>query len=258
MSELSSVTSARAVDIPHLNFYGGKVLTSPTFSSIFLGDFWNNAVGAGQRDYLNRMASTVLKSRHVKIWEEYGAGKPTFTGSTVTKLAIQPKAVTDRLVQRVVEDAIKRGAVGSNGKDNVYTVFLPPGVELLAPDGTSSKMGMGGYHYSFTTQSGEKIYYAAVAYSEGGNGIDFTGDPLKNISIAATHEWFEAVTDPDVNNGRLGWYDKRYGEVGDIPIATSDSLKATYGTIGGFAVQKEWSNRDGRSELTPARRRSSS
>jgi hypothetical protein len=115
-------------------------------------------------------------------------------------------------------------------------------------------MGMGGYHYSFTTKNGQKVYYAAVVYAEGTNGIDFTGDPLKNMSIAATHEWFEAVTDPDVNNGRLGWYDQQYGEVGDIPITTSPALKDSFGTIGGFTVQKEWSNRDGRSEITPKRR----
>ncbi|NDC39068.1 MAG: hypothetical protein EBZ48_13645 [Proteobacteria bacterium] len=254
MSAIAHPTNVGVATSPHLTYYGGKVLKSPTFSSIFLGSFWNSTTGKSQSQYLNRMATTVLNSRHVKIWEEYGGGKPTFSGSTVTPLATQPKAITDRLVQRVVEDAIKRGAVQANGAESVYTVFLPPGIELLAPDGTSSRMGMGGYHHSFTANNGQKVYYAAIAYAEGGNGISFTPDPLKNMSIAATHEWFEAVTDPDVNNGRLGWYDQQYGEVGDIPIATSTRLKDTFGFIGGFAVQKEWSNRDGRSELTPRSR----
>jgi len=58
------------------------------------------------------------------------------------------------------------------------------------------------------------------------------------------------VTDPDVNNGKLGWYDFKYGEIGDIPLNIGIRPSDAYGRVNGHAVQKEWSNRDGRAEVT--------
>ena len=71
------------------------------------------------------------------------------------------------------------------------------------------------------------------------------------MNSIGSHEWSEVVTDPDVNNGVLGWYDERLGEVGDIPINLGMPISKVFGRVHGFAVQKEWSNKDGRSEVRP-------
>ena len=96
---------------------------------------------------------------------------------------------------------------------------------------------------SFNYPNGKKTYYAGIVYSDKNNGVQFSGNSLDNVTIAASHEWSEAVTDPDVNNGRLGWYDKHFGEIGDIPVFLSGAASTVYKRIKGFAVQKEWSNR---------------
>jgi hypothetical protein len=125
------------------------------------------------------------------------------------------------------------------------------------------------------------VYYAAVVYSKGSlfgtNGIDFTGKPQDNISIAESHEVTEAVTDPDVevaartgDRSKLGWYDdttvwadgfgehQGKGEIGDITMLNAElkdgTVKTAWGRSDGFAFQKEWSNEDGESELAPKKR----
>ena len=124
----------------------------------------------------------------------------------------------------------------------VYTVFLPPGVTLVA-DGVDSRHGLGGFHGRYTdTASGKPVYYAVVAYADERNGLRFTNNSVDNISIAASHEWSEAVTDPDVNAAKPGWYDRNFGEIGDIPVNLGYPLSQLWGRVGGCAVQREWSN----------------
>jgi hypothetical protein len=130
-----------------------------------------------------------------------------------------------------------------------YTVF-PPNTTLVAPNNATSRDGRR-LPRLFDLPNGKRAYYAAIAYSKGSNGIDFTGKAKENNTIVASHEWSEAVTDPDVNNGKLGWYDNRYGEIGDIPINIGMDLDDLYGYVNGYAVQKEWSNRDGIAEIVP-------
>ena len=138
--------------------------------------------------------------------------------------------------------------------ETVYTVYLPPGAELRASDGISSYDGMGGYHGSFLDENDIPVYYAAITYSQGANGVPFTPKSLDNITIATSHEWAEAATDPDVNRDTLGWYDKRFGEVGDIPINIGLPSKEVWGRLDGFAIQKEWSNKDKKAELVPGKK----
>jgi hypothetical protein len=110
--------------------------------------------------------------------------------------------------------------------------------------GTSdSRKGLGGFHGSYVDAATKKpVYYSAIVYANEGNGVPFTKNPIDNMTIAASHEWSEAVTDPDVNRGKLGWYDKRFGEIGDIPIMMGFPLSSLWGRMNGCAVQKEWSN----------------
>ena len=93
----------------------------------------------------------------------------------------------------------------------------------------------------------------ANVYAKDNNGIPFSKNPHDNVTIAASHEWSEAVTDPDVNRGMLGWYDKNYGEIGDIPILLERDFSKMWERLNGLAVQKEWSNTDGVPEVVPPR-----
>jgi hypothetical protein len=147
-------------------------------------------------------------------------------------------------IESAVKAALASKQVPAPDGQTVYTVFLDPATVLRSSDGSDSRHGLGGYHGSFVDRSsGKRVYYAALAYAGAGSGVPFTKSARDNTTIAASHEWAEAVTDPDVNAGRLGWYDRDYGEVGDIPLSAGLPLSAAWGRVDGFAVQKEWSER---------------
>ena len=147
---------------------------------------------------------------------------------------------------------------GARDPQAIYTVVLPPGAVLTMDDGTNSKQGLGGYHGNVIDSRGKPVYYAAICYSKGDNGIDFTnGKAMDNVSITESHEITEAATDPDVdkaiatnNWNALGWYDPQNGEIGDIAVNDGGlPLDQTFSYVGGYAYQKIWSNEDGQNEV---------
>ena len=232
---------------PQLDFFGGKILKHASFVSLYAGSYWTSPKGDKDRKTLDRCSQSVPTGSYTSIWREYGVSKGSFAGSTNIALGTSKKRIGEDGIQQLVADAITKGASKRNavrqpdGK-TVYTVFLPPGVTLVA-DNLDSQHGLGGFHGSYIDEaSRQRVYYAAIAYAEGSNGIHFTSNSVDNISIAASHEWSEVVTDPNVNAGRLGWYDKTFGEIGDIPISMGYRLSDLWGRVDGCAVQKEWSN----------------
>jgi hypothetical protein len=235
---------------PELDYRGGKVLANPSFTNIYYGSYWTTAAGKADAAFEDGFGKTIVSSKYTSIWAQYGVGKGTFLGSSAAASAGTPKSVNEAKIRQIVAAQIASGAAPRPDGATVYTVILPPNT-VLKTDGASSLDGLGGYHGSFNDlKTGKRVYYAAIAYSKGDNGIDFNGNPRDNISITTSHEWTEAATDPDVNNGKLGWYDYNLGEVADIPINQGLRIDQAYGIVGGYAVQKLWSNVDGRNEVS--------
>lgn len=241
---------------PRLTYRGGKILEKPAFVSLYLGKYWTRGEGSVFRSKLGEFARALFSSAHMKLWQQYGVGYGRLTGEATIQSKSNPVRISDATLRKRILESIEKGQVPLPDGESVYTVFLPPHTELIGPYGESSRNGMGGYHASFDMPDGRRVYYSAIVYGDGENGVDFSPLPLDNITIAASHEWTEAVTDPDVNNGRLGWYDDVLGEVGDIPIELGLVGSKAYSRIEGFAVQKEWSNVDGRAEVEPLDSRS--
>ncbi len=246
---------------PHLDYYGGNVLNHPNVSNIYVGDYWGTKAGRSDRSSTDAFTKDFLENpQSTGILKQYGGGAGTFRGSSIHRTNGTPQTIGEDQIQNVINQQIASGKARSNGDQSIYTVYLPPGTVLTDPYGDSSLNGLGGYHGSFMGANGKPIHYAAVVYGQGNNGIDFDGRPKDNLSIVASHELTETVTDPDVeqvNNGaplsKLGWYDNNYGEIGDIALDTTQdpTLRNVWGRMDGFAVQKEWSNQDGKEEIGP-------
>ena len=249
-TQVNTTQAAAASSAPLLRYYGGKILENPKFVSLYAGDFWSTRQGASQQTKLDRCSAVVPAGDHSTVWAEYGVSPGEFKGSARIPLNNGRQLVNERDVKAMVANAIKQSGVSAPDGETVYTVFLPPKVALT--DGyADSRDGLGGYHGSYRDEkTGKKVYYAAIAYTDKTNGVHFTSNSLDNISITASHEWTEAVTDPDVNAGKLGWYNKRFGEIGDIPINLGYPLSQLWGRVDGCAVQKEWSNALGEAVLT--------
>lgn len=245
----------------NLTNHGGAVLTKPVIHNIYIGSYWNSGQGAKDKTENEAMAKDFGQSKMMDVAKQYGAGATSLGNSTVVSEK-SPKKMTDADIQKAVKTALAQGQVTKDAQ-GLYTVVLPPGTVLDAGGGVTSKGGLGGYHGSFDDGHGNPVYYAAIAYSDTkGNGINFDGKPQDNVNITESHEWMEAMTDPDVNStipGRgLGWYDDvADGEIGDLmmpqelqagrPIGQSFEKDA-----GGFMQQMEWSNKDKLFEIDTA------
>jgi hypothetical protein len=231
-------------------YHGGPVLKNPVYVPIYYGQYWSTTAGKADAAHNDAFAKEFGKSEGNAILHQYGVGDGSFGGSTTVNVA-NPKKVTESQVQKIVKDQLAKGTVKPNAQ-GIYTVMLPPNTVLDAGGGVTSKNGLGGFHGSYNDANGKKVYYAVIAYSKGNNGIDFTGKAQDNLSITESHEWREASTDPDVNNGTLGWYnDQENGELDDLAMQFLPLNQVWGKDAAGFAVQKEWSNKDQKFELKP-------
>src|SRR5205085_2803382 len=89
-------------------------------------------------------------------------------------------------------------------------------------------------HDVFTTTAGATAYYAVVPYPTG--GVGFAGmSAFQQETLVLSHEGAEAITDPDT---QTGWFDSRYGEIGDI-------ANGQFGTLNGYVVSGVWSQSAG-------------
>jgi hypothetical protein len=226
-----------------LTFRGGKVLSKPQLQPIYLGDYWKTAPGKSDRSYNDGFCSEVVGGRHQGLLGQYGVGAGSFSPSVA--VAGKPARVTEADVVKLVKGQIAASAV-QDGPQTVHMVVLPPGTILDAGGGVDSTKGLGGFHGSYVDAGGKSVYFGVVAYSKGGNGIDFDGKARDNITITESHEFDEAVTDPDVEQGKLGWYNSKYGEIGDLAVNSGlvPLSQAFVKDEKGYAVQVEWSNKD--------------
>ena len=112
----------------------------------------------------------------------------------------------------------------------IYGVYLPPGMKVTMSGASCSTFC--GYHSHFT-YNGYDIRYAVFPY------LDCNACKLSNLTVAdmmtivASHEIREAVTDPQLN----AWYDNSGYEADD-----KCAWHNLYRTTDGFAVQPEYSN----------------
>jgi hypothetical protein len=136
--------------------------------------------------------------------------------------------------------------------DTMYMLYFPSGVDPA--DGTGSSCIANGdycaYHDSFSF-GGQLVRYGVMPDMEAGGCSQGCGPPgFPSFTDVSAHELIEAVTDPD--NG-TGWLDPEpnqqtnCGEIGDI-CATGGTGEA--GTVAGFLVQKEWSNKNNKCIVT--------
>lgn len=258
----TGVPASTKVDV---KYFGGGVLDHPVVSNVYVGDYFKTA--QGQKDVQHNDAFTkdfVQNKDYNSIWHQYGVSTGTTEQSHVLGGKFSATAViTQKQVESMLQKALADGTV-EPGPQSLFNFVLPPGATLKMDDGSSSKQGLGGFHSSIHTPDGKEVFYSAIAYSKGNNGIDFThGNAEDNVSITESHEISEAVTDPHVqdaidhnDNGELGWMDMKNGEVGDIEVNDAPPgtpLSSMYDRMDGYAVQKMWSQKDGTNE-TQARK----
>jgi hypothetical protein len=263
---------------PDLNmtFRGGRTITDLVFVNRYLGGAaaWDAGLQAIMTD--PGMQGVLQQYFHTPI-------SSTMLPSDFVEGVLRARFFKDD-AENAVTQLFQGGALGNADPANtVICLMLPRGVILVdgnsdgsaaeAPharavlvddDQADSLQGLGGYHGS--VHIGDvTVYYAVGVYSDGANGIAAFDEPWKSIVATFSHELSEARTDPDVEDvirtghaHLLGWYSRRGGEIGDIPMSLAGadlSLVMKEVTLADHTVQPtqlEWSNRVDGPEGPPA------
>ena len=216
-----------------LTYRGGPLLASVQTFLFFWGDAWEQQTDLMEKlsaffDYV--VASPLIDQLSEYNVQDYTISHGKRTGAIV--LRSSPGAqVADADTQRLIQEEIASDpAVAQPTPDSLYYVFLPPGV-TVGLGGASSCVSFCGYHDAIDG----KLFYAVMPYPdcagcEGGLSV------LDALTSTGSHELCEAITDPIPGHG---FYDDQNGEIGDICAWQTKQL-------GGYTVQLEWSNSQGR------------
>jgi hypothetical protein len=242
-----------------LTYYGGPVVSNINVVKVLYGTgtyqpfvsgtgagtlsaFYHDVVGSTYFAWLNNDYKTKTQA----------IGYGTFAGDyMVTPSAANNGAtITDANIQAEVLAQIASGALPAPTDNTYYAIHFPKGKKIQ--QGSSYSCQSGGfcaYHGTIKSSQTAKggILYGVLPDNSSGSGCDAgcgTSTPFNNWTSVSSHELIETVTDPFVGLATtyaspLAWYNKTYGEIGDICNAQQGTI-----TAGGvtYTVQKEWSN----------------
>ncbi|HKW31369.1 MAG TPA: hypothetical protein VJN92_00075 [Candidatus Acidoferrum sp.] len=193
---------------PRLTYRGGLLIQNVAATTIFWGSAWQSDPIRAQLDsYFDFIVSSSL----IDQLSEYNV--PGFTighGKHVASLIVPqnpPATVDDTAIIAFVQKQIASGAAPAQNVNSLYFVFTPSGVTVTL-QGSASCQQFCGYHDS----PGGSLFYAVVPYADC-PGCDFAGSVFDSMTVIASHELCEAITDPVPGSG---WYDDANGEIGDI------------------------------------------
>ena len=239
---------------PVLIYYGGAVIPSVKIVAIFWGpkvdSTTTSQVGAFYADFVVGPMFDWLK--------EYNTPKQQIGhGSFASAVTITPKAqgttVTDVQIQAEIKAQLAAHKLPAADGNTLYMIHFPKGMVIKQGKQISCK-DFCAYHGTVDL----KTFYGVVPDQNTGTGCDLgcgSNGAFGNLTVSASHEIVEAVTDAQVglvkgNNlsAPLAWYDSthdatghQYGEIGDICAAYATTFKGASGKT--WNVQKEWSNK---------------
>jgi len=226
----------------NLQYYGGPVLAKVKVFTVF----WNNKVQF--QSQLNDFYKAVADSAYYDWLSEYNTptqtiGRGSLLGSLVDPTPPTSTSLTNVDIQTELGKLIDAGKVPAPTADTLYMVHFPPGVSIDL-DGSGSCVVFCAYHNTFV-HNGVNVYYGVMPDQGGSCAGGCGSDPslFNNLTSVSSHELIESVTDAAVGLATtvgppLAWYDQTNGEIGDI-------CNAEQGSIAGYTVQKEWSNKSG-------------
>lgn len=255
--------------VPHLNYYGGPVISNLQVVVVF----WGPEVYPTVTDGIASFFQNITNSTYFDLLSEYDTNVTPIDGSTGTNQSIgrgtyggsftitpslcnvTPCTITDDEVQTELLSQLNAAQLpipelDSSGNINtMYMIYFPPGVTIQLEKYTSCVQFCAYHGTTAGTFNSKNLAYGVMpdfsppaGCRQGcGSGTDF-----ENVTAVSSHEMAETVTDVDaamapLNAAPLAWYDPIFatGEIGDI-CNHEDSEVTTPGGI--LTVQLLWSN----------------
>jgi hypothetical protein len=232
-----------------LNNHGGPVVSNAGFWALY----WNSSVAsatqtsagyatlAAQMDAFvtsfgnDSNYSSSVTTDDFSIVQQYGSPISSTVHNWGAYVASQPtrSSISDSGIRSFITGLFNNGNVQA-ATNIIYGVYLPPGMKVTLSGSSCSTFC--GYHGHFS-YGGVDIRYAVFPY------LNCSACKLSNLTVAdmmtivASHEIREAVTDPQLN----AWYDNSGYEADDKCAWHNLYHMAS----GGFVVQPEFSNGGG-------------
>jgi hypothetical protein len=153
--------------------------------------------------------------------------------------------VDDTQIADEIDAQINSGTLPAPDADTLFMTYFPPGITIT--HGTYRSCAPGGFcaYHSTYSRHGQSTFYGVIPDNSEGSGCEQgcgSGTAFEKLCTGSSHEMTEAITDAEIGiasgaatGSLLGWYDANNGEIGDICEGITTLL-------GGYAVQKEWSN----------------
>jgi hypothetical protein len=256
--------------VPAVTFHGGALLSNVEVQAVYLGGDWNQPGLQVQKSQFESCLQNLVQGSYMQMLSDagYNVGLGTFdAGVTIQPQIDKTQFLFDTAIRNDLELNICSGTLKQPDSNRLYVVFVEPDVAVWNDhyQNQNSMRDFLGYHQAFagTDAAGRPadIRYAVVDFPRGNisisipfpwggttlNGTNASFSWLTNfdgMTLTASHELAEAVTDPDVGYKTLGWYDAgyTYGEIGDLANAQTVFLN-------NFAVQRIVDQKD--NPMTP-------
>jgi hypothetical protein len=207
-------------------------MTHVQVENVFWGPAWANPGQlAPNAAYLNRFTNDIVGSRFMNALAQYGVGHGQYQGATtLTQVPVHGYLKVGQ-IQATLAAQVKIHRLPPPGPNELYMVYLPPGISIGNAAGYHDDFPKGSYNPVTGHADVHDFIFAAVTY----------GSPQYQ-TIVASHELAEAVTDP---RPLTGWFNtalmqKTYqGEIADL-------AGGNVGTLDGYMVTQLYSNAAGR------------
>lgn len=202
------------------------LLLHPNMKFIFVGNYWNSHILETQNllnawTYMSNDISVPSGGTVLERLAEYNISQGETDGTYFnTNTDVDAKAnstntviIDDTILISDMNTNIRLGLISTPDDNTLYMIVLPPYFFTKnINDG-----GLSGYH-AHTMYGQTRYAFAIIRYSS-----------LPGMNDVASHELYEAVTNPDGN----GYYDDYHGEIGDLCEGASSY-------IGSYTVQRSW------------------
>lgn len=208
--------------------YGNGPLVECLYTyAVFVGSKWqdNTTYGALAGD-LQVFLGDLFQSKFIDINQQYGFLVGVFNGAHYQG-APASSALSDSAVQQIVAGLHQQGIIPDDAAASSNQVNAHGAILFLDDTVTLSDALIGGsfcapdliygYHYYNSGLRPTPIYYGVISSM---SDACVQGDPnmealtqLQRITVVASHEISELVSDPQPGSG---WYSQTGGEIGDI------------------------------------------
>ena len=216
-----------------LTYHGGPMIQHVKVFLVFYSP------GHQYKDELVKFFTGITQSAHVDMLQEYDQASYKIRRGSYLGLFedtnVNPATVTKVDPAKYLKGLLAAKKVPDPTDDTLYMLYFPNKIDSIDPSGTSSCIVPSGpfcaYHHSFA-QGTQNVYYGVMPDQTacGCGPAGFAG-----FSVVSSHEFVEALTDPDVGNHKA-WNDDTQGEIGDICGGEAEVVVDTW------TVQPEWSN----------------